>query len=582
MGTNLFETDITAAVADLKTQAGDRWRVPEVLIPRTMEYYTRHAKSAREHLNKAAKFWELSPDTINAVLEDYARALFGVFEFTATRDQMEQLRALRSTGAFFVDRYGLYNAVLGGYAEIVGRLREYDTVTAPRDQYRGVTDQQNAQRAYINGPNYLADGRAVAYLIKRGEFDAGLFAGLFGPAEVNGYLDRCKLFASVYDYADYYTICKYCLNATAEELDQIPTPRDRFGDKTPQQFAEETGETITRYVQRFENELNELLAEAEAEPSAEAGNGRGRKTKTERGEIIRVPDTFAALLSRDVFYNRMGGTQEPRNENDILPIREYITRYLSKHPDTTGTTTPRIIEKTIEGVNLLQRNGPVKPVGGWYTYNTTLTDFAKNCGFQDPNGDELRGVLLSLLMLRELYLIVWKQDGLHAVNILNVPDIGVTGKAEGKIRIQVNTDATKGRPQLLTVGDLQRMRAEAKGAAENHFRYQIIAKGHKTENALLDEIFGYTNAIREATADGADPETIDGLKRNQQKNKPRDRQRLRRMFDKQQAAGFLTYKRYTNAKGETVYSWKRTGEPQEPDTQEPTGQDPNEQGPDEQ
>lgn len=574
MDLTLFETNITAAVEALREQAGNRWRVPEVLLSRTMEYYTAHAKQLREHLNKAANFWHFSEAAQNAIIEDYARALFGVFDFTASREQMEQLRALRSSAVFFMDPYGLYYAVLGVYSDVYRHLTEYDIITVPRDQYGGGSDLADVQRAYINGPTNLAEGRAVSYLIRWGQFDAGQFAGVAGPAEVNGFLDRSQMFAAIYDYGLYYTVCKYALNATRDELEQIPAPRDRFGDKTPQQFAEETGRTISEQVTRLQAMFTDLLAAPqEAKRQAAAEQVREQMKAPERGEIVRVSDTFAGVLSRDVYGSKTG--ENVRNENDILPIQSFIAAYMNNHPDTIGTTTPRIVEKTIEGVNMLQRVGSVKPVDGWYTYNTTITEFATLCGYENPNTEQLRSVMLSLLVLRNLYLAVWKQDGLHAVNILNIPDIGVTGEARGKIKIQVNTDATKGRPQLLTYKDFERIRREAKGYAENHFRYQIIAKGHKTENALLDEIFGYSNAIREATEAHADAETLNGLKRNQQKNRPRDRARLLRMFEREQAAGFLTFRKYTNAKGETVYNWKRTATA--------TPEDPNgEQEPDEQ
>ena len=85
-------------------------------MSRTMEYYTEQAPLIREHLNAGASdFWELDTETENVLLEDYARALFGVFDFRASREQMEKLRALRSGWAYNVDKYGLYYAVLGGY-----------------------------------------------------------------------------------------------------------------------------------------------------------------------------------------------------------------------------------------------------------------------------------------------------------------------------------------------------------------------------------------------------------------------------------------------------------------------------------
>lgn len=567
MKQTLFETNITAAVEALREQAGNRWRVPAALLSRTMEYYTEHARQIREHLNAGASdFWNLDTETENVLLEDYARALFGVFDFKASREQMLKLRALRSGWAFNVDKYGLYYAVLGGYWGFCRGLDEYDRITAAPEDYRGPEFQEFAQQAYISGPNYSEDGRAVSYLIRTGEFDAARFAGISGPAEVNAFLDRCQLFAAVFDYATYYGICKFCLWATREEMDTITPPRDRFGELTPQQYAEQAAARVRKSLERIAENLAEVVDAPTVEAAKEAIEQAREETQNPPRDIVRVPETFAGVLSRDVFASKYG--EHVQNENDILPIQAFISSYMERHPDETGNTTPRIIEKTIEGVNMLQRIGNTKPVGDWYTYETTITEFATLCGYENPNAEELRAVLLSILVLKNLYLAVWKSDGIHAVNILNVPDIGVTGEARGKIRIQVNKDATKGRPQLLAWKDFERMRKEAKGLAENHFRYQIIGKGHKTEEALLNEIFGYEKTIREATEQGANAETLNGIKRNQQKNKPNHKKRLLKMFEREQAAGFLTFRKYTNAKGETVYSWKCTdAEKQEPDEQ---------------
>ena len=573
MEPTVFETNITAAVEALREQAGDRWRVPEFLLSRTITYYTRKAQQVREHLNAgASQFWELSPEMENVLLEDYARALFGVFDFTATREQMERLRALRSTRPFLIDRYGLYYAALGGYSDIARRLDDYDRITAPRDEYRG-TNQTDELQAFINGPTYTAEGRAVSYLLRSGGFDAARFSGVTGPAEVNAFLDRCELFGAVYDYATYYGICKYCLNATREELAAIPTPRDKFGDKTPQQFAEQAAATVNKRLDRVDASLADVFDATTAEATTEAKAQAQEQIEQAPRELVRVSDTFAALLSRDVYGSKTG--ENVQNENDILPIQSFILAYMKKHPDTVGQTTPRIIEKTIEGVNLLQRKQNVTPAGGWYKYETNITEFTTICGYENPNAEQIKAVFISLWVLNGLYLAVWKPRGLAAIKILNVREIGITGAIGGNIVIEVNTDVIKGRPQLLEWRDFERIRREAKGYAENHFRYQIIAKGHKTENALLDEIFGYSNAIREATEAHADAETLNTLRRNQQKHRPRDRARLQQLFEREAAAGFLTFRKYTNAKGETVYSWKRTAAatPEEPNGE----QEPDEQ-----
>ena len=573
MKQTLFETNITAAVEALREQAGNRWRVPAALLSRTMEYYTEHARQIREHLNAGASdFWKLDTETENVLLEDYARALFGVFDFRASREQMIKLRGLRSGWAFDLDKYGLYYAVLGGYWGICRGLDEYEWITAAPEDYKNPKIQQSVQKEFISGPNSSEDVRAVSYLIRTGEFDAARLAGIYGPAEVNALLDRCQLFEAAFDYATYYSICKFSLWASREELDTITPPRDKFGEPIPKQYAEQAAARVRKSLERIAKSMAEIMDAPTVEAAKEAIEQAWEENQNPPRDVVQVPNTFAGVLSRDVYASKFG--EHVKNENDILPIQAFISAYMEKHREETGTTTPRIIEKTIEGVNMLHRLGNIKPVGGWYTYETTITEFATLCGYENPNAEELRAVLLSLLVLKNLYLAVWRTDGIHAVNILNVPDIGVTGEARGKIRIQVNTEATKGRPQLLAWKDFERMRKEAKGLAENHFRYQIIGKGHKTEEALLNEIFGYEKTIREATEQGADAETLNGIKRNQQKHKPNHKKRLLKMFEREQAAGFLTFRKYTNAKGETVYSWKQTAtEKQEPNEQEQTKQE---------
>ena len=567
MKQTLFETNITAAVEALREQAGNRWRVPAALLSRTMEYYTEQAPLIREHLNAGASdFWKLDTETENVLLEDYARALFGVFDFRASQEQMIKLSGLRSGWAFDLDKYGLYYAVLVGYWGICRGLYEYEWITGAKEYYKNPKIQQSVQKEYISGPNSSEDVRAVSYLIRTGEFDAARLAGIYGPAEVNAFLDRCQLFEAAFDYATYYSICKFSLWASREEMDTITPPRDRFGKPIPKQYAEQAAARIRKSLERIAESLAAVMDAPTVEAAQEAIKKAREENQNPPRDVVQVPNTFAGVLSRDVYASKFGETT--RNENDILPIQAFISSYMERHPDETGNTTPRIIEKTIEGVNMLQRVGNVKPAGGWYAYKTNITEFATLCGYENPNAEELRAVFLSLMILNGLYLAVWRPRGLAAVKILNVRELGLTGDIRGNIVIEVSEDATKGRPQLLTWNDFERMRKEAKGLAENHFRYQIVGKGHKTEEALLNEIFGYETAIKEAQGNGADAETLNGIKRNQQKNKPRDKKRLQVMFERQQAAGFLTFRKYTNAKGETVYSWKQTAtEKQEPDEQ---------------
>lgn len=536
-----FETDITAAVENLKRQAGETWRVPETLMARTVELYKEQAQRVRDYFLEINTGVNLSD--VNVLLEDYARALFGVYDFTATREQMQILSAVRSANLLMIDRYGLYYAVLGDYRDTIKRLEEYDNLTAEPAKYRGAAAQVDEQRAFINGPTYLHDGRAVLYLIQQGEFDAGLFATVAGPAEVNEFIGRCRELLEVYQYAVYYTICKKTLLATPDELAKIPTPKCYDDAEKAREIAEfmesEISDALNRTTKFYSREIEKI-----------------KRQQEEKQDIIKLSPVLTQLQSRAVLFNKQGAAQ-PQSESDLLPIKLAINEYVN-NPSVTGTTTPLIVQKTFGGVDLLHNTKKVEPVGDWYTYNTTKTEFARLCGYDSPNADEINAIITALTILKNLYVAVWTPRGWKAVQPFTVPEIGMTGQIEGKLKIQINVNATKGKPILLTRAVYERLRREAKGVAARNLMHQIIGKGHKKESDLLNEVFEYDAAIREAQEMGATPEQVEEKRRNIQKNKARDRKKMQQWFIKQQKAGTLTFETYTNDKGETVYKWQMT------------------------
>ena len=209
-------------------------------------------------------------------------------------------------------------------------------------------------------------------------------------------------------------------------------------------------------------------------------------TEPEPQETVRIPETFALLGSRDV-YASVDGT--PQMAKGILPIQAFITDYMKRH-NLTEQVTPRTVEKVIEGVNLLQRLYNVRPVGGFYTFETNLSEFAELIGFTDANQTQKLEIMRALQVLDGLFLAVWRSDGLKAVRVFTIQEIGITGAARGKLTLRVNADVMKGRPNLISYKDFDAIRKASKGQAENHFRYQILSKGQKEENALLNEVFG--------------------------------------------------------------------------------------------
>ena len=119
-----------------------------------------------------------------------------------------------------------------------------------------------------------------------------------------------------------------------------------------------------------------------------------------------------------------------------------------------------------------------------------------------------------------------------------------------------------GRPNLLTAGDLAGMQKLLKGEAGSHFKHQILSKGHKEEEAMLSEVFGYD--VMEAEAFSTHGENLElGLERAAkvkkyiQGHKARDKKRLLNMFEQYRKGGYINYTVTKNAKGQTVYTWER-------------------------
>ena len=122
----------------------------------------------------------------------------------------------------------------------------------------------------------------------------------------------------------------------------------------------------------------------------------------------------------------------------------------------------------------------------------------------------------------------------------------------------------KGRPNLISYKDFNDIRKASKGQAENHFRYQIISKGQKEENALLNEVFGYDTLLKEIEVSGGTADDVAKAKRNIDKHRSRDKRRIAAWFEDYKTKGWLSSYTYTkNGKKEYIYKWKRGNIPQE-------------------
>ena len=548
------------------------------LLIRGKTFYNTNIGAVRDYLiQQTDKRGEhLDADTIGAVIGDYARMFAGSFEFYATPEQMlHVLTCCSPQGAFMFDRYAFYFALLLGYTRRVRTVQRYNNIILTEEKNGRTHETTRAVKLeFLAGPENMNDARGVDWLISRGIFDATLFTSAATPATVSLFLDRVNTLAHLQDYALYYLIAKYCLSATPEELAEIPQPKvictSERAYKNAADWAEDYAKGVIEHLNKLAAKYADVIT-AEREQDAQQAREQAAQQSEIVADRVRIPETFGLLLSRDVCGAVNGNT------NDILPIKAFIDDYMQRKK-LTGIITPRTVEKTIEGLNLLQKEQRVTPVNGRYTFHTNISRFAELCGFYDANDEEKKGILAALGVLDGMYLAVWRPKGISAVNVLNIREIGLTGGAKGDLVLDVTTDAMKGRPQLIAWDDFKALRQRAKGKAENHFRYQIFSKGHKEENALLNEVFGYDHKIAEAEKLGT-PEDLAAVRLNIKSHKPRDRKKLQMWFEDYQREGYIKYSKKTNPKGETVYYWRKlkTVPVEQLGPQEPA-QDPDDQG----
>ena len=562
----------------------------DALTERAEAYYNLNADNVLRLLKTSG----VEEDAARGVLSDYALLLAGFSDVKLPlKQQAAVLNTVKPWRLQFTERYALtllfniylYNTTAtkdyindiklatGEVERVTKHVEEDKTVRYERERTTiPVTEQRRTRlERLINRiqsgcfPSLALGYRWVSQ--NKVEQDGELlqiiepsdFAGL-EPQLINKFYAYVDAHAAIDDYVNYYYIAKYALKATAAELKEIVFPSLFRDYEQAQEYAERIGAFRERALQEKAEDVEKMIAADNVEDIKKAQQEITATPSPEPQDTIRIPETFALLGSRDVYATVDGGGQLGKG---ILPIQAFIQDYMKTH-NLTEHVTPRTVEKVIEGINLLQRLHNVKPERGRYTFETNISEFAGLIGFDDANQTEKMEIMRALQVLDGLYLAVWRSDGLHAVRVFTIQDIGLTGKAQGLLTLEVNADTMKGHPNLISYKDFDAMRKASKGQAENHFRYQILSKGQKEEEALLNEVFGYDTLLKEITITGGTVDDVAKAKRNIEKHQSRDKRRLAAMFEDYKTRGWLTNYTYTkNGQRKGVYKWKRGNIPQE-------------------
>lgn len=569
----------------------------DALLKRAEVYFNQYIEPVGVLLETSG----VTPDVAELVKQDYAAVFSGVFNVQLPlKEQADVLNTVKPWRLQFTERYGLtllfsiylYNTraandyihgfkLATGDAERVTMRRENGKVITEKEHVKLTVEEQKEQ--FINGvlhritSGFFPNLAASYYWIKRNkvEQDGELldiiepsdFSGI-EPEKVNKFLAYVEAYAGIDDYVNYYYLAKYALKATPDELIEIDFPPIMGELERAQEYAERINTSRYNNIKEKAAEVEKMIA-AETVEEREKAREEIQKEPAEPDETIRIPENIALLGSRDV-YASVNGTEI--TEQGVIPISKVIAIYGQRRGELPTNVTPYTVERTIQGLNMLQRFNHNAPVGGWYTYETNITEFSQLCGYENANGEEMAAIMHSLMILRDLYVIVWKPKGRVAIQLLTVPQVGVSGELKGRFKLQVNAEALRGHQNFTTIGELRSMQKKAKGQAQFHFNSQLMAKGQKEENALIIEVFGYDTMEREAAGN---PENERNVKEYIRKHKDRDKKKLAKWFEEYRQNGILeSYSRTKNAKGEYIYKWKRGNVPKPQDV---TEQEPDEQ-----
>ena len=607
----LFDTEQDTQPNDARTEAFERLReVRElrkqlegtgryVLLPsealtlRAEAYYNQYVEDVVKLLVASGV---TETETVERVVQDYCFTLMGFYDLVALplHKQVDVINTVKPWRLYLTERYGL-NLLFAMYFYNVRTAKDYITNfklatgdgkrttkhadgTEETELFQTTVEEQKTN--YLSRTIYrIASGTAPmlagAYRwIGRNKIksDDGELLDIVEPSDFSGlepelsnrFWAYIEAGAGIDYYVNYYYIAKYALHATPDELKEIEFPPLYGTFERAQEYAERIGSQRYENLQRKAGDVEKMI-DAETVEETERARQEFKKEPAEPQETIRIPENIALLGSRDV-YASVNGTQI--TEQGVIPISKVITIYGKGKKDLPANVTPLTVEKTIYGLNMLQRFNHEPPVNGWFTYKTNITEFSRLCGYENANGDELTSIMHCLLILRDLYVIVWKPKGRVAIQLLTVPEIGVSGELKGQFKLQVNAEALKGHQNYITLNQYDEIRKKTKGQAQHHFNAQLIAKGQKEENALLNEVFGYDTMIFEATGHTGDervnPEAVRNVKEFIRKNKPAHRKKIIKWFEEYVQNGILeSYSRERNRRGEYVYKWRRANIPKE-------------------
>ncbi len=513
----------------------------------------------------------VSEETRNAILFDYAAALSGGYDYTVTLEQMQEaLRAVKPSKAFLIDRYGLYLCLFTQYSRTLRGYDEYRRNMVDTDENKkGV----QTKTAYIDNalrfgvPEYF---RSFEYLKNHGYATPLDFVGC-NTSDVRAFLDKSQELADLSAYASFYLLARSVYSATTEELAAIVPPPTFNHTQTPAtKWAEGVADNVQKNLNRYAVKVAETF---EAETQAEREKAKAEaEAAEEKTQVLALKEIPLIINSRPVNIAVDGDL------SNVFPVQSYINGFIKKFPDYTvngkSIITPMVVQQVFEAINLLSAYGRIDAENGRYHVGTSIEELSKIVGYADANSTEKKALFGGLMLFNDLYVVLDKplrttkivgkngkerritSGGPTAISVLHLEEFGLT---TGEIKLSISPEALKGKPVYITEKAYKQMKKAAKGAAQSRFNAQLLTKGHKDENDLVAEVFGYESMQRNAElikdADERDAE-LKRVKIYIQNHRSDDKKKIAKWFQQYAAEGILTYERIKSKTGKDYnYKW---------------------------
>lgn len=193
--------------------------------------------------------------------------------------------------------------------------------------------------------------------------------------------------------------------------------------------------------------------------------------------------------------------------------------------------------------------------GRSYELHTTLTEFCRDCGYIDPNGEQLKQIANAMFLLHNIQFLY--NTGAAKRRKTGLPILFLFGDKTEKnnLTIYLPVQYVEKDNKLFATERQKKALISAKIGGEQRLNNILLHTTHKEETALLKQVYDYEGNYNEAQRNGTEKEFL----RDWSKNKGQKLKNLQTWFDNAKQSGMIqNYTRKENAKKNAfVWTWKK-------------------------